>query len=213
MLEPERAERHVRRVPTLRELRFTAIDFESAGAARGQTDTPVQIGLAQWSLARGHESPFVSYLKTNQPVTWAARKVHGIGPEQLEDAPTLLSLWPELKSRLNGSVVVAHSKGTEKRFLRAFPGHGFGPWIDTLLLARAAWPELDGHSLGALAEARGLTASISALVPEKRWHDALYDAVASLALLADLVETFALADEPLEVLLRPDISVWHRLRR
>ena len=47
-------------LPTLRELRFTAIDFESAGAARGQTDTPVQIGLAQWSLARGHESPFVS---------------------------------------------------------------------------------------------------------------------------------------------------------
>jgi len=213
MLEPASAGRHVRRVPTLRELRFTAIDFESAGAARGQTDTPVQVGLAQWSLASGHESPFVSYLKTNQPVTWAARKVHGIGPEHLENAPTLLSLWPELKSRLSGSIVVAHGKGTEKRFLRAFPGHGFGPWIDTLLLARAAWPELDGHSLGALAEARGLTAAISGLVPEKRWHDALYDAVASLALLADLVETFALADEPLEVLLRPDISVWHRLRR
>ena len=80
-------------------------------------------------------------------------------------------------------------------------------------LARAAWPELGGHSLGALAEARGLTAAINTLVPEKRWHDALYDAVASLALLADLIETFALADEPIEVLLRPDISVWHRLRR
>jgi DNA polymerase-3 subunit epsilon len=200
-------------VPTLRELRFTAIDFESAGAARGRTDTPVQIGLACWSAGTGHGDPFVSYLRSDQPVTWSARKVHGIGPEHLAGAPTLLSLWPELKTRLAGAIVVAHGKGTEKRFLRAFPGHGFGPWIDTLLLARAAWPELPDHSLGALADARGLTAAVSALVPGRKWHDALYDAVASLALLADLIESFDLADRSPDLLLHPDTSAWHRLRR
>jgi DNA polymerase-3 subunit epsilon len=136
----------------LRDLRFTAIDFESAGAARGRTDTPVQVGLACWSAAAGHHDPFVSYLKSDQPVAWSARKVHGITDAHLVGAPALLALWPELKSRLTGAVVVAHGKGTEKRFLRAFPGHGFGPWIDTLLLARAAWPELPDHSLGALAD-------------------------------------------------------------
>ena len=30
-------------------LRFAAIDFESAGAARGDTDQPVQIGIAACS--------------------------------------------------------------------------------------------------------------------------------------------------------------------
>jgi len=212
-LEPVARSRNPRPVPLLRDLRFTAIDFESAGAARGRTDTPVQVGLACWSAAAGHHDPFVSYLKSDQPVAWSARKVHGITDAHLIGAPALLALWPELKSRLAGAVVVAHGKGTEKRFLRAFPGHGFGPWIDTLLLARAAWPELPDHSLGALADARGLTAGVSALVPGRKWHDALYDAVASLALLADLIETFDLADRPLDTLLHPDTSTWHRLRR
>ena len=148
-----------------------------------------------------------------QPIHWAAKKVHGIGPEDLADAPSLLLLWPEFKKRLAGAIVVAHGKGTEKRFLRAFPGHGFGPWIDTLLLARAAWPDLPSHSLGGLCEANGLTTTIQVLVPGKSWHDALFDAVASLALLAHLIETHHLADLPVEDLVYPDTSRWHLSKR
>ena len=92
-------------MPATRHCRFTAIDFESAGASRGKTDSPVQIGLACWSLENGHGSTFVSHLFTDQPIQWSARKIHGIGPEQLADAPTLLSLWPELKGRMAGAVV------------------------------------------------------------------------------------------------------------
>lgn len=200
-------------MPLVRDCRFTAIDFESAGAARGKTDSPVQIGLATWSAANGHGDAFTSYLFTDQPIQWSARKIHGIGPEQLADAPSLLSLWPELKSRLAGAVVVAHGKGTEKRFLRAFPGHGFKPWIDTLLLARAAWPELPDHSLGALCVSQGLEAEIREIVPAKSWHDALFDAVASLVLLTRIIERHALADEPVDSLLHPDTSVWHKTKR
>jgi DNA polymerase-3 subunit epsilon len=200
-------------MPLVRHCRFSAIDFESAGASRGKTDSPVQVGLASWSAETGHNDAFVSYLFTDQPIQWAARKVHGIGPEQLADAPSLLMLWPEFKRRLAGAVVVAHGKGTEKRFLRAFPGHGFGPWVDTLLLARAAWPELPDHSLGALCDRHGLTPRIQALAPAKMWHDALFDAVASLVLLAHLIESHALAEMPVEALLQPDTSKWHQNRR
>jgi DNA polymerase III subunit epsilon len=197
----------------IHQTRFTAIDFESAGAARGMNDSPVQIGLATWSVNHGHQNPFVSYLYTDQPIHWSAQKVHGISSAELTDAPSLLSLWPEIKTGLSGAIIVAHGKGTEKRFLRAFPGHGFGPWIDTLHLSRAAWPELSSHSLGALCEARNLTETIQSLVPSKNWHDALFDSVASLVVLADLIETFQLAAEPVETLLHPDTSAWHRLRR
>ena len=197
----------------IRHCRFTAIDFESAGASRGKTDSPVQVGLASWCAADGHADAFVSYLHTDQPILWSAQKVHGISALDLADAPPLLTLWPEVKSRLAGAVVVAHGKGTEKRFLRAFPGHGFGPWIDTLLLARAAWPDLPDHSLGALCAAHDLTAAIRALVALRSWHDALFDAVASLVLLAHIVESHSLLDEPLEVLLYPDTSNWHARRR
>ncbi len=200
-------------MPLIRHCRFTAIDFESAGAARGKTDTPVQIGLACWSQETGHHDAFVSYLQTDAPIQWAARKVHGIGPEHLAGAPPLLTLWPELKKRLAGAVVVAHGKGTEKRFLRAFPGHGFTPWIDTLLLARAAWPDLPDHSLGSLCDGHSLTAAVCERVPEKSWHDALFDSAASLVLLAHLIETHDLGDFPVECLLAPDTSRWHKIRR
>ena len=200
-------------MPLIHHCRFTAIDFESAGASRGKTDSPVQVGLAWWSAADGHTQPFVSYLQTDQPILWSAQKVHGITPLDLADSPSLLALWPEVKSRLSGAVVVAHGKGTEKRFLRTFPGHGFGPWIDTLLLARAAWPELGDHSLGALCDAHDLTTTVRALVALRSWHDALFDSVASLVLLTHVITTHNLLDQPLDTLLHPDTSAWHRQRR
>jgi len=193
--------------------RFCAIDFESAGAARGRTDTPIQIGLASGDA--GGEAPpdcFVSYLRADGPIQWSAQRVHGITAADLADAPSLAMLWPRINLRMRGAVIVAHGKGTEKRFLRAFPGHGFGPWLDTLLLARAAWPELPDHSLGRLCESLGLDRHIRAIVPEKSWHDALFDAVASLVLLRHLISTCALHSHPVAALVNPDTSAWHKLR-
>lgn len=190
---------------------FTAIDFESAGTAKGRTDAPVQIGLGTWTFNDDIHDPFVSFLQCEQDITWSARKVHGITTEDLRDAPSLLSLWPILKSTLGRGPIVAHGHGTEKRFLRTFPGHPFGPWIDTLQLARAAWPKEPSHSLGDLCLSLGLT-DFAEHAPSRHWHDALYDALASLALLKHLVSTFNLADSPVEILLKPDTSTWHRSR-
>lgn len=197
----------------IRELRYTAIDFESAGAARGKTDVPVQIGLASWQPPNAVGDFFDSYLACDRPVTWSARKVHGIQDEDLIGAPRLHELWPTLKHGLGGAVVVAHGKGTEKRFLRAFPGHGFGPWVDTLLLARAAWPDASSHGLSDLCDLCGLSEEIQVMVPGRRWHDALFDASASLVLLRHLVAMLDLSDQPLAVLLQPDLSAWSRARR
>lgn len=192
---------------------FAAIDFESAGAQRGKTDVPVQLGMSIWSPCNGHSHPFVSFIRADQPITWAASKVHGITTRDLADAPTLPLLWPKIKATLSGRIVVAHGHGTEKRYLRHFPGHGFGPWVDTLLLSRAAWPDLRSHGLGDLCEHFGLTKNINDLVPNKTWHDALYDATASLVLLEYLIEQFKLAESATEILIHPDNTEWHRLRR
>ena len=171
----------------------------------------MQIGLGGWSLTEGIHDPFVSFLQCDQDITWAARKVHGITTDDLAEAPSLLSLWPTLKLTLGRGPVVAHGHGTEKRFLRAFPGHPFGRWIDTLQLSRAAWPDLPSHSLGDLCKSLGLD-SFAEHAPGRNWHDALYDALASLALLDHLINYFQLAEAPVEFLLKPDTSTWHRLR-
>lgn len=191
---------------------FAAIDFESAGAAHGKTDVPVQIGMATWSVAKGYADSYVSYIGTDQAVTWSAQKIHGIRHEDLADSPPLLSLWPQIKSTLSGRPLVAHGHGTEKRYLSTFPGHGLGPWIDTLQLYRAAWPELSSHALGDLCEHFKLTQAVSSLVPDRTWHDALYDATASLTLLEHLVQSYQLGSSDLEILLKPDTRQWRSLR-
>jgi DNA polymerase-3 subunit epsilon len=192
---------------------FAAIDFESAGAERGKTDVPVQIGMAIWSFKNGHADHFTSFIRADRQITWAAHKVHGITVEDLKGAPQLMLLWPQIKAIMSNRIAVAHGHGTEKRYLRAFPAHGFGPWVDTLQLARAAWPELTSHALGDVCAHFRLTEKINNLVPNKTWHDALFDTAASLVLLEHLISEFNLANQPIDLLLHPDTTEWHRLRR
>ena len=192
---------------------FAVIDFESAGASRGRTDVPVQVAITLWSPGEGLGESLCSFLSTDQKITWSSRRVHGISDQDLAGAPSLLSLWPEIRRFLADRVVVAHGHGTEKRFLRAFPGHSFGPWIDTLSLARAAWPDLPSFALGALCEQFDLVPRLDEIHPGRRWHDALYDASASALLLDHLIGSLGLAEKPLDLLLHPDLSAWQALRR
>ena len=192
----------------LQDLSWAAIDFESAGTVPGETDCPVQVGIVRVEkLFSAEPRLFTSYIACHRPVRWSAAKVHGITTATLADAPEFTTLWPELRDLLRGAVVLGHNPATEKRFLRTFPGHGFGPWVDTLALARQAAPTLPDHSLSCVCDALGITDTVTTLVNDtahSRWHDALYDAAASLQLLRTLVAALSmhratLADIPFAV--------------
>ncbi len=173
----------------LASLPFAAIDFESAGAAPGETDQPVQVGIVRMERLFDDEvRTFMSYIACNRPVRWSAARVHGITTDMLEDAPAFASLWPQIKAMLSGCVVVGHNPSTEIRFLKVFPGHGFGPWLDTLALARQAMPTLSDHSLSSVCTALRITPEVERMAPGKRWHDALFDAAGSLAALRAIVQ-------------------------
>ncbi len=177
----------------LEELSWAAIDFESAGTAPGETDCPVQVGIVRVDgLFSPEPQIFTSYIACHRPVRWSAARVHGITADMLKNAPEFTTLWPQLRTLLRGAVVLGHNPATEKRFLRAFPGHGFGPWVDTLVLARKAMPDLPDHALATACDALGISPGVSALVPGRRWHDALYDAAASLQLFRTLVQALGM---------------------
>lgn len=171
----------------LAQLSYAAIDFESAGAAPGETDCPVQVGIVRVDGLFSAEELYDSYIASEHPVHWSAAKVHGITTERLLHAPAFAALWPELRRLLSGCVVVGHNPSTEMRFLRAFPGHGFAPWLDTLALARQAMPGLEDYSLSRVSDALGVTPQVEHSVPGRRWHDALYDAMGSLAVLRAII--------------------------
>ncbi len=173
----------------LTSLPFAAIDFESAGAAPGETDQPVQVGIIRIERLFADEiRTFTSYISCDRPVRWSAARVHGITSDMLADAPPFTSLWPQIREMLSGCVVVGHNPSTEIRFLKAFPGHGFGPWLDTLALARQVMPTLSDHSLSSICNALRITPEVARMVPGKRWHDALFDAAGSLAALRAIVQ-------------------------
>lgn len=188
----------------IRDLRFAAIDFESAGRIRGQTDVAVQIGIASWSWEKGWQEGFMSYLHCPHEVTWQASRIHGITSKDLMGAPRLINLWPEVRSRLQGAVIVAHAHGTEKKFLRTFPGHGFAPWVDTLVWARRIWSNLPNYTLESVCQHAQVVHEINGICTTSRWHDALYDATASLCLLRHMILSQNLLDSPVDVLLQDE---------
>jgi len=195
---PSRNYPHALPTQTIGDTRFVAIDFEAAGAAKGMTDAPVQVGVA--TMVNGEierETFFRSYIKPSHEVAWTARRVHGIGPETVDASPSFGELWPELKRQLSGAVMVAHGAPTEKRYLRLFPGHGFGPWVDTLWVARKVIPEAESHRLGGLVDLLGVGGQLSDFCPGLQWHDALYDAVASLVILKAIIDGAKIAEKPL----------------
>ena len=182
-------------------LAFAAIDFESAGAAPGETDQPIQVGIVRVeSLFGSPEELFTTYISCERPVRWSASKVHGITTADLAGAPAMLDLWATFRRLLSGCVVVGHNPATEQRFLRAFPAHGFGPWLDTLALARHCIPDLQDYSLSAVCTALRAEAEVSRLVPGHSWHHALYDAAGSLEALRAVVLGLQLQERPLDTL-------------
>ena len=181
----------------VRSARFAALDFESAGAERGRTDHVVQIGVAACTgLDFSTIETYRTFIRPDGEVSWTASRLHGIDADTVADAPRLFDVWPEIRDRLSDRVLVAHSAATERRHLRTFPFHGFGPWIDTLSLARAVWPDAASHKLGPLVEMSGLRDELQNHAPGLAWHDALFDALASLALLRRAVEACGAWDWP-----------------
>lgn len=186
--------------PAIKDCAFAAIDFESAGALKGETDQPVQIGIVKCGDFHSAPETWMSYIYPDKPVLWAASQVHGITTEMLAEAPAFVSLWPVIKNHLAKTAIIGHNISTERRFLRAFPGHGFGPWVDTLVLAKNCLPGLNDYTLKNVSDHLGITRSVVMLVPGKTWHDALFDAAASWYIFHKIVSELQIFAQPLDCL-------------
>ena len=166
---------------------LTAIDFETTGTVPGYPNEPWQVGLV--AIEDGkiiEESRFSSWLKVDakRPFNKFAPGRHAQIRDVLADAPTLAELFPELSKRILGVPLIAHNAATERNILaKAFPLHPFGPWVDTLTLAREALPNLPSYALEDLLPVLGLTDEMQRLCLDTAPHDALYDAIGAAMIL------------------------------
>ncbi|WP_334356965.1 MULTISPECIES: exonuclease domain-containing protein [unclassified Bradyrhizobium] len=108
--------------------------------------------------------------------------IHGITPEMVQGKPDMRTVFPVIAAALQDVVVVHHSHFDKTALTRAAEKYGTEPlpciWLDTLRVARRAWPEFvedgGGYGLKRLASTFGI---------EFRHHDAAEDARAAGLLL------------------------------
>ncbi len=167
------------------------LDFETTGSVRGHDNLPWQLGaIRMLGLEPRPSEAFSLLLRVPEthpfnpyaPGRWASIR------ERLSAAPTFVQLWPQLAPWLTGRALVAHHAPTERSILRHyFPLHPFGPWLDTLTMARCAYPCLESHKLEDLIPELGLGRSLERLAPGLQPHDAFYDACASAVLFRHIL--------------------------
>lgn len=175
-----------------RDARLWVVDFESTGAVSGYPDQPWQLAAVPMVCADVQMADaFETYLRIDPsrpfspfaPGTWINKRA------LLAEAPELSSLAASIMARVGGAPLVAHNASTEKKFFRkAWPLHRPGPWIDTLRLARMAFPGLASYELDRLIQPAGLDAGLAQRLPGRKPHDALYDATACALLLCRMLE-------------------------
>lgn len=111
--------------------------------------------------------------------------IHGIRPADVKGKPTIDKVIPVLATNIADSVVAHHSSFDKTAFNRAAERYNIGQlpciWLDTVRVARAAWPELENHKLATLAAEFGIAF---------KHHDAAEDArAAGLVLTRAISET------------------------
>jgi len=176
----------------IKTITLTVLDYETTGSISGHPNQPWQIGLV--TLKNGIIDPSSTFesllhIDPNRPFNPHAPGRHARIRDQLAQAPLPHQIWKKIQPRLTNIPLCAHNIATEKKFLqRMAPMHSFGPWIDTLRLARKAWPKLPSYALSDLIESLHLKKNIDSILPNREPHDALYDAVASAILLQHLLD-------------------------
>lgn len=139
-------------------MEFAAIDFETTGYEDGATNEPWQLGVA---------------IVSDGAITMTGD--FRFGTALTPDNETMLAQWDQWYPLLEGRQLVAHNIATERTILtRVAPLTKWGPWVDTMKLARARYPRLPSYTLGDLCKMFGVAPDVEG----RTWHDGLYDAIA-----------------------------------
>ena len=154
-------------------LTFNAIDVETANADPASI---CQIGVVCFKAGEVVESlsllinPEARFNPSNV-------RLHGISEETVKWSPTLPQVHGKLRSLIEGLVLVSHTRFDQIALNRALEGYGLDPiratWLDSAMIARAAWPERFGRRGWGLASIAGN------LGIAFRHHDAVEDARAA----------------------------------
>ena len=176
---------------------FVALDVETANRNGGSI---CQIGIVTFEHGRIVDE-WQTLVNPRARFDAGNIRVHGIRPQDVDDAPTFRQIAGEIHERTTGQIVVAHNANFDRSCLRYAHGEARlmepdARWLCTVRVARRAWAgELERFGLKVVAGHLGL---------RFQHHDALEDARAcGQVLVAACERTGLCARDWLERVERP----------
>jgi len=101
-------------------------------------------------------------------------RIHGISADHVAGKPSFGHIHPTVDAYLSGRITVAHSNFDKGALAAACRVHDRTPiktqWLDSVRVAKRAWPDLPSHRLNVLTKFLGI---------RHKHHDALSDARAA----------------------------------
>lgn len=166
----------------LTQYKYVVIDLETTGNRAKHGDEIIQIGLCVIENGQIVEK-FSSFVKPTVKIPAFIEQLTGITEQDVQFAPTIGELLPEIIKRLDQACFVAHNVHFDLSFYQSvLEEHGYqpfnGPIIDTVELSRILWPEREGYKLKQL--------SIDFDVEHEHPHQADSDALATAHLFLQL---------------------------
>ncbi|MGH3688356.1 MAG: 3'-5' exonuclease [Pseudonocardiaceae bacterium] len=154
---------------------YLVVDVEGNGA-----HPPDLVELAAVPITGGVIGEPRSWLvRPASPITWQARKVHGITNDDVADQPTFDAIRDTVTRHLADAVViVGHNVHIDLDVLRRkLPGWQAHAVLDTLRVARVLLPDLPSRKLGALVDHFDLATGLpEGLQPHRATYDVLVTA-------------------------------------
>lgn len=94
---------------------FTAIDFETA---TGNRNSACAVGIVIVENCKIIDEYYTLIKPPNNEYNWHTIQIHGITPDKTENAPSFFEIYPEIKKRLQGKIVVAHNESFDRSVLQ-----------------------------------------------------------------------------------------------
>lgn len=146
----------------LYKLRFVVTDTETTGLTPRKGDEIIALGavvLENWRLRP--DQTFHRLVNPGRSIPPQITTLTGITEEQVAGEHDLLTVLQEFLPFLNDACLVGHHLGFDLAFLnfklRRFCGKTISnPTFDTLIVAKALYPNLESHSLDALLKIHGI---------------------------------------------------------
>ncbi len=157
---------------------YVALDIEATGMDPDR-EAIIEIGAVRFRDDEVLDS-WSSFVDPARPVPYRIQQLTGITPGDLEGAPSLFDVLPELMRFVGDYPVVGHSVPVDLAFLRRHGALLNNVPIDTFELASLLVPHAARYSLGQLAEELGIDLPAA--------HRALDDAFAAKDLFLRLAD-------------------------